>query len=498
MAAKARAALGRLGAFARNALGRPSESRPLDKLAVGSDKAVLKVEIETTGLRETLPGPQSPAMARLREPIRASDIQAPSAGAGTREAASAAEDLDQKTKVAGDRERDRKPVGPKELVGPELSFVTDSMVRLLESGHPMLNAVSQYYFAGGGKHVGPMLVMLIAQAASIGTRRTGETSILVGSDIDRIDFSLMDRALSQNIDSDRESQAVNQLVASATRDSNGGRPYEPSVRWGLTILPTQRRLAEITELIHTASLLHDDVIDHAETRRGLPAIQRRFGNKMAIFAGDFLLARASMALARLRDPEVIEIMSSVLSDLVDGEFKQLQNLEDASMAQPDERAFEYYLDKTYLKTASLLAKSCRSSALLGNSTDDIAEAAHLFGRNIGIAYQLIDDLLDFTVSSAALGKPVGADLELGLATAPVLYAWQEHPELGPLVARRFSADGDVQTAWRLVHASSGIDRTRALAHQYAQRACEALAVFPQSHATAALEGLAASLLRRSR
>ncbi|KAJ2772260.1 coq1 putative hexaprenyl diphosphate synthase [Coemansia nantahalensis] len=437
-------------------------------------------------------------MARLREPIRASAIQAPSAGAGTGEAASAAADLDQKTKVAGDRERDRKPVGPKELVGPELSFVTDSMVRLLESGHPMLNAVSQYYFSGGGKHVGPMLVMLIAQAASIGTRRTGETSILVGSDIDRIDFSLMDRALSQNIDSDRESQAVNQLVASATRDSNGGRPYEPSVRWGLTILPTQRRLAEITELIHTASLLHDDVIDHAETRRGLPAIQRRFGNKMAIFAGDFLLARASMALARLRDPEVIEIMSSVLSDLVDGEFKQLQNLEDASMAQPDERAFEYYLDKTYLKTASLLAKSCRSSALLGNSTDDIAEAAYLFGRNIGIAYQLIDDLLDFTVSSAALGKPGGADLELGLATAPVLYAWQEHPELGPLVARRFSADGDVQTAWRLVHASSGIDRTRALAHQYGQRACEALAVFPQSPATAALEGLAASLLRRSR
>ncbi|KAJ2801639.1 coq1 putative hexaprenyl diphosphate synthase, partial [Coemansia helicoidea] len=111
---------------------------------------------------------------------------------------------------------------------------------------------------------------------------------------------------------------------------------------------------------------------------------------------------------------------------------------------------------------------------------------------------LIDDLLDFTVSSATLGKPVGADLELGLATAPVLYAWQEYPELGPLVARKFSSDGDVQTAWRLVHASSGIDRTRALARQYAQRACEALAIFPPSPATEALQSVTLSVLTRSK
>ncbi|KAJ2771046.1 coq1 putative hexaprenyl diphosphate synthase [Coemansia nantahalensis] len=503
MATKVRSALGQLSAFARDVIGRPSETRPLGKLAVGAAKVAHFIESAATGLRAPLPGPQHHAVARLREPIRASSIQAPGAEASTGAAASAAAmpwsaALDRASEVVGNRECGSKPAGPTELVGSELSFITDNLARLLESGHPMLNTVSQYYFSASGKHVRPLLVMLIAQAASIGTRRAGQTSMLVGSDAGQVDYSLMDRTLSQNIDSDRESQSVNQLIASATRDSNGGRPYAPSVRLGLTILPTHRRLAEITELIHTSSLLHDDVIDHAETRRGLPAIQRRFGNKMAIFAGDFLLARASMALARLRDPEVIEIMSSVLSDLVDGEFKQLQNLEDASMAQPDERAFEYYLDKTYLKTGSLIAKSCRSSAILSNSTDDIVEAAYVFGRNIGIAFQLIDDLLDFTVSSATLGKPVGADLELGLATAPVLYAWQEYPELGPLVARKFSSDGDVQTAWRLVHASSGIDRTRALARQYAQRACEALAIFPPSPATEALQSVTLSVLTRSK
>ncbi|KAI8322678.1 terpenoid synthase [Martensiomyces pterosporus] len=316
----------------------------------------------------------------------------------------------------------------------------------------MLNTVSRYYLSASGKHIRPLLVMLVAQATSIATKRLGRSSMLVDSEE------------------------------------------------GLTILPTHRRLAEITEMIHTSSLLHDDVIDHAETRRGLPAIQKMFGNKMAIFAGDFLLARASMALARLRDPEVIEIMASVLSDLVDGEFKQLKNLEDegAPMAQPDDGAFEYYLEKTYLKTGSLIAKSCRSSAILSNVTDDIVEAAYIFGRNIGIGFQLIDDLLDFTVSAKEFGKPVGADLELGLATAPVLYAWQEYPELGPLVSRKFSKEGDVSRAWELVHASQGLERTKQLARLYIERANEALAILPESAARDALVRVTSSVLTRTK
>ncbi|KAJ1720158.1 coq1 putative hexaprenyl diphosphate synthase [Coemansia erecta] len=500
MATKARGALGQLSALARDFLRKPvTETRPLGKFAVGAAKVSHFLESAATGVRAPLPGPQHQAVARLKRPIHASTITALETEPAKVSWNSA---LENASAAVGSSQPDKasRLMDPKELVGSELSFITDNLARLLESGHPMLNTVSRYYFSASGKHIRPLLVMLVAQASSIGTKRQGRTSILVDSQTEHIDYSLIDRSASLNISSDRESQTSNRLIEDATGGGHGGRPYAPHVTDGLTILPTHRRLAEITEMIHTSSLLHDDVIDHAETRRGLPAIQKRFGNKMAIFAGDFLLARASMALARLRDPEVIEIMASVLCDLVDGEFKQLKNLEDegAPMARPDEGAFAYYLEKTYLKTGSLIAKSCRSSAILSNSTDDIVEAAYIYGRNLGIAFQLIDDLLDFTVSQKELGKPVGADLELGLATAPVLYAWQEYAELGPLVARKFSEHGDVAKAWELVHKSQGIGRTKALARHYMERACEALALFPPSSARDALERVTLSVLTRTK
>ncbi|ORX72434.1 terpenoid synthase [Linderina pennispora] len=482
MAIKAKGPLGQLGVLARTIIQKPSEVRPLGKLAVHAAKAAHLMESAAIGPRDPVPGSQASLVDELKRPFNASSIQAPEK-ITAHDWHSA---LDNASQVVGDK--DKSLADPKDLVGAELSFMTDNLARLLESGHPMLNTVSQYYFSASGKHIRPLLVLLVAQATSIATKRQGMSSMLVGSS--DVDYSLIDRAVSKNIQSDLESHEMNQLIESAARGANGG----------LTVLPTHRRLAEITEMIHTSSLLHDDVIDQAETRRGLPAIQQAFGNKMAIFAGDFLLARASMGLARLRDPEVIEIMASVLSDLVDGEFKQLKNLEDegAPMAKPDDRAFEYYLEKTYLKTGSLIAKSCRASAVLSNATDDVVEAAYIYGRNLGIGFQLIDDLLDFTVSAKEFGKPVGADLELGLATAPVLYAWQEYPELGPLVARKFSNEGDVPMAWELVHKSQGLERTKLLAQMYVDRAREALEVFPPSQAREALERVTQSVVTRTK
>jgi hexaprenyl-diphosphate synthase len=215
-------------------------------------------------------------------------------------------------------------------------------------------------------------------------------------------------------------------------------PHDPSV------LPSQRRLAEITELIHTASLLHDDVIDVSAMRRSQPSANTLFGNKMAVLAGDFLLGRASVALARLRDPEVTELLATVIANLVEGEFMQLKNTAlDEKEPRWSEDTIAYYLQKTYLKSASLISKSCRAAALLGNSVPEIVEAAYSYGRNLGLAFQLVDDMLDYTISGAELGKPAGADLELGLATAPLLFAWKERPELGKLVGRKFAGEGDV-------------------------------------------------------
>ncbi|KAJ2695247.1 coq1 putative hexaprenyl diphosphate synthase, partial [Coemansia spiralis] len=148
MATKVRSALGQLGAFARDVIGRPSETRPLGKLAVGAAKVAHILESAATGVRAPLPGPQHHAVARLREPIRASGIQAPGSEASRGMAAvpwSTA--LDRASEVVGDREQHSKPASPKEMVGSELSFITDNLARLLESGHPMLNTVSQYYFS---------------------------------------------------------------------------------------------------------------------------------------------------------------------------------------------------------------------------------------------------------------------------------------------------------------------------------------------------------------
>jgi len=242
------------------------------------------------------------------------------------------------------------------------------------------------------------------------------------------------------------------------------------------------------EMIHTASLVHDDVLDDALTRRDMPSANAQFGNKMAIMAGDFLLSRASISLARLQNCEVTELMASALGDLIEGEFMQMRG----------SIAFEHYLRKTYLKTASLLANGCKCAAILSGTTRDVVDISTEYGKNLGLAFQIVDDLLDFTGSAEELGKPAAVDLKLGLATAPVLYAREEFPELDVLINRKFGGGGDVARARALVEKSNGIERTRQLAAHYSQRAAQSLSTLPPSQARDALQALPDILLGRSR
>ncbi|KAI9310377.1 isoprenoid synthase domain-containing protein [Dichotomocladium elegans] len=341
-------------------------------------------------------------------------------------------------------------IDPAKLVGRDLWDLKGNIAKLLGSGHPFLNKVTKHYFSADGKHVRPLLVLLIAQATSIADKNPSSPQI----------------------------------------------HYTPSItHQGCVILPTQRRLAEITEMIHTASLLHDDVIDASETRRNLPSANASFGNKMAVLGGDFLLARASLALARLRDPECIELMATCIANLVEGEFMQLKNTRDENGVR-NKSTFDYYIEKTYMKTGSLIAQSCKSSAVLGGCTTEVVDIAFEFGRNIGIAFQLVDDMLDFTVSTADLGKPAGADLKLGLATAPVLFACEEFPELEPLIKRKFSNEGDVDKARLLVYQSDGLKKTLSLAEEHCDRAISLIKRLPASDARSALIQLAEKLLIR--
>jgi len=377
-------------------------------------------------------------------------------------------------------------VDPLRIVAKELKFLTNNIQNLLGSGHPILDTVAKYYTNSEGKHIRPLLVLLMSRATAPTPKASWQPSVP--------SFSIIDNPISPSrvlADVNPSTSATNTLSASSLDATYTSRDSD--------ILPSQRRLAEITELIHTASLLHDDVIDNSISRRSSPSANVSFGNKMAVLAGDFLLGRASVALARLRDAEVIELLATVIANLVEGEFMQLKNTAlDESNPTWTEDTLSYYLQKTYLKSASLISKSCRATALLGQNSPEVVEAAYLYGRNLGLAFQLVDDMLDYTTSSQTLGKPAGADLELGLATAPLLFAWKDNQQLGVLVGRKFSADGDVQTARELVARSDGLKQTRALAQEYADKAAEAVSKFPDSEAKDGLLEMCVKTMKRKK
>jgi hexaprenyl-diphosphate synthase len=321
-------------------------------------------------------------------------------------------------------------VDPLRIVAKEMKFLTSNIRQLLGSGHPTLDTVAKYYTQSEGKHVRPLIVLLMSRATAL-MQKSPTRNLYSG--MASIDDPISPSAILADVNP--STPTTNPLTHSLSS-------YPSSES---DILPSQRRLAEITELIHTASLLHDDVIDHSEARRGSPSANLAFGNKMAVLAGDFLLGRASVALARLRNSEVIELLATVIANLVEGEFMQLKNTaRDEKNPIWTEDTITYYLQKTYLKSASLISKSCRAAALLGSSDGATVEAAYAYGKNLGLAFQLVDDMLDYTISEKELGKPAGADLELGLATAPLLFAWKQNQELGALVGRKFSKDGDVE------------------------------------------------------
>ncbi|KAF2670889.1 geranylgeranyl pyrophosphate synthetase [Microthyrium microscopicum] len=376
---------------------------------------------------------------------------------------------------------------PLRSVAKEMKFLTKNIRDLLGSGHPMLDKVAKYYTQSEGKYVRPMLVLLMSRATAIAPKETrSQISPISQRGIDT-PFAI------PSILNDSNPSASQLLPLTA----NDGLLYESTDPDAENILPSQRRLAEITELIHTASLLHDDVIDHSTARRGMPSANLAFSNKLAVLAGDFLLGRASVALARLRDPEVTELLATVIANLVEGEFMQLRNTaKDEKRPVWTPETLTYYLQKTYLKSASLISKSCRAAALLGQSSPAVVEAAYAYGKNLGLAFQLVDDMLDYTESGAGLGKPAGADLELGLATAPLLFAWESMPELGTLVGRKFANEGDVEQARTLVLQSSGLEQTRALAQSYVDQAIDAIKDFPPSEAKEGLEEMCTKVMKR--
>ncbi|ORZ00432.1 isoprenoid synthase domain-containing protein [Syncephalastrum racemosum] len=241
------------------------------------------------------------------------------------------------------------------------------------------------------------------------------------------------------------------------------------------IVPTQRRVAEITQMIHTATLLHDDVLDG----------DAYASNKLAILAGDFLLARASLALAHLRNSECVEVMATCIANIVEGEFMHLSTNGPVDF----DVLMQEYMKKTYMRTASLMALSCKASVVLGGlcTSSDEAQAAYEFGKHFGIAHQLMDDVL----------RATSPDTVLDLRSAPFLFAWQSMPDLRPLVEQGCTRPGDAEKARTLLYRSDGIKQALDLATTHSQRSIDAIANLAPSDARAALVQLAKTVTSRT-
>jgi len=324
-----------------------------------------------------------------------------------------------------------KYADPVQLTRDELSTLHDDIKDTLKPTNKHLYEGTHYYFDGQGKMFRPMTVNLVGKVCNQ----------LVGCD-------------------------------------------------GLT--ESQRRIMMISEMIHTSSLLHDDVIDSASTRRNKPSINQLYTHKQSIFAGNYILSQASILLAEIGSTKAVDYFSRILDELVRGELMQLVAGDATS------ERFEHYIQKTYRKTAALIAYSCRIVALLGESSDNVQENAFNYGKNIGIAFQLVDDALDFVATSEQLGKAAGADMTLGLATAPVLFAAEKYPDLHALIGRKFKKEGDVAKALELVHQSDGIEETFMLAKNYANEAVINLDTFGDSMEKCALINLCNLVLKRTR
>lgn len=271
-----------------------------------------------------------------------------------------------------------------------------------------------------------------------------------------------------------------------------GRAYNRHLGRDVELSDAQRVVAMVAEMIHTSSLVHDDVIDAAHTRRGKPSVNVLYGQRKSILAGDYILSRASQILAQLGNEDILVVLSHILLDLVRGEFMQM------STKSSDNKRFDHYVSKSFKKTASLIAYTCKAVTLLSGADEENQDHAFEYGRNLGIAFQLVDDLLDFEANQSELGKPVGADLKLGLATAPVLYASAQFEELDAMISRRFSEPGDVERAYAYVMRSEGLVKTREFAKTHVVEALKHIEHLEDSNEKRSLIALAEMTLNRTK
>ena len=313
------------------------------------------------------------------------------------------------------------------------------------------------------------------------------------------DLASVERILSQEIDS--QAELICQ-VASYVLKSKGKR-----IRPALLLLSARLcgyrdglrhvRLASIGEYLHAATLVHDDIIDNSDMRRGRPSANSRWGNALSVLVGDYLYSRSVKHLIEDEDLEVMRAFADATLRMVEGEVMQ------QGMTGEVDISYEDYLEMITHKTASLFSACCRVGAIISGATPERAEALTHFGLNLGVGFQIMDDALDFVADEGKLGKPVGKDLAEGRITFPLIYILERGSTPDQELLRRHTScrrleENQLSEILSLVRKYQAVDWAKGIAADYVEKAKGHLGIFPESEPKGSLLGLADYILVRDR
>jgi geranylgeranyl pyrophosphate synthase len=241
-------------------------------------------------------------------------------------------------------------------------------------------------------------------------------------------------------------------------------------------------LAAAVELLHTATLVHDDLIDDSLLRRGNPTLNARWSPAATVLTGDFLFARAAKLASELDSPPALRVFANALATIVDGEVTQM-------FTSRGQASREDYYQRIYAKTASLFEASALSASILAHADEAIHEKLKVFGYELGMAFQIVDDILDFTGEQATVGKPVASDLRQGLITLPALYFLEAHPdspEMQAILSHEECRETCFERLLEQIRGSGAVSQAADEARQYTQRAIQVLDQLPNSQEKTAL------------
>jgi len=265
--------------------------------------------------------------------------------------------------------------------------------------------------------------------------------------------------------------------------SSGGKRLRPAMvlaaaRFGDYEFEKVKPIAVAVELIHTATLVHDDIIDDSPIRRGIPSIQAQLGKDVAVFIGDYIFCKVFDLLASLENFEILKLSSKVLYKICEGEIKQREDLFNTGIT------IKNYLYRIQRKTALLFALSCQLGAIAANAPKEVARHLYQYGIKIGTAFQITDDILDIIGDEKELGKPAGTDIREGVITLPAIYALKnasESKELSQILSTKNCTDDQVKRALEIIKKSGGVMLSQKIAKTYAEKAKKIVEILPESN-----------------